>query len=144
MTQPVSICCLTWAIPIILSNPDSNIIISQQAYELAGKLQPCEEAGKGAQQYGTGYATLGDYPKATQMFFRSLRISESLHDVPNIVRVYNNLGDTYMRQGDYRKALDNLLPANKQWTEYFPQHKSSNPMTPNGVRLIAKHRRKLS
>jgi two-component system NtrC family sensor kinase len=66
----------------------------------------------------TGYASLGDYPKAAQMFYRALRISEDIQDGFGIIRIYNNLGDTYMRQRDYRKALNSLLSANKQWHDF--------------------------
>jgi two-component system NtrC family sensor kinase len=109
-----------------LSNPDSNIIFAQQAYELADKHNLARKQARALNNMATGYATLGDYPKATQMFYGSLRISESFHDVFNIVRIYNNLGDTYTRQGDYRKALNNLLPAIKQWDEFFATHKSTD------------------
>jgi two-component system NtrC family sensor kinase len=115
-----------------LSNPDSNIIFAQQAYELAEKFKLAQKRSRALNNMATGYATLGDYAKATQMFYKSLRISESLHDVPNIVRVYNNLGDTYTRQGDYRKALNNLLPANKQLNEYLANHRLTRP---NDIRL---------
>jgi len=117
-----------------LSNPDSCITISQQAYELAEKLKLPQRTARALNNMAVGYTSFGDYPKATQMFFRSLRISESLHDVPNIVREYNNLGDTHMRQGDYRSALNNLLPAYKQWNEYWPQHRSADP---RNNRLVA-------
>ncbi len=106
-----------------LSAPDSNIILSQQAYELAGKDHLIQKQARALNNMAAAYSALDEYPKAVQLYFRSLRISESLHDVPNIIRVYSNLGDTYMRQGDYRKALDYLLPANKQWSEYIPGKK---------------------
>ncbi|HEX3385710.1 MAG TPA: tetratricopeptide repeat protein, partial [Mucilaginibacter sp.] len=109
-----------------ISNPDSNIIISLQVYELAGKHNLLTKQGQALNNMATGYATLGDYAKATQMFYKSLRIHESLHDVPNIVRIYNNLGDTHIRQGDYKKALSYLLPGIKQWT-YYQKSKSIEP-----------------
>src|SRR5579872_816968 len=117
-----------------LSNPDSCITVSQQAYELAEKLKLPQRTARALNNMAVGYTSFGDYPKATQMFFTSLRISESLHDVPSIVRGYNNLGDTHMRQGDYRSALNNLLPAYKQWNEYWSQHKSADP---RNNRLVA-------
>ena len=106
-----------------LSAPDSNIILSQQAYELAGKGHLIQKQARALNNMAAAYSGLDEYPKAVQLYFRSLRISESLHDIPNIIRVYSNLGDTYMRQGDYRKALNYLLPANRQWSEYLPGKK---------------------
>jgi signal transduction histidine kinase len=106
-----------------LSNPDSDVIISQQAYVLAAKEHLVTKQSAALNNIAIGYATLGDYPKAAQAFYKSLAIAESIHDELSIVRVLNNLGDTYTRQGDYRKALNNLLPANKRWREYVKIHK---------------------
>ncbi|HWD89774.1 MAG TPA: ATP-binding protein [Mucilaginibacter sp.] len=106
-----------------LANPDSNIIISQQAYKLAAKRGLLKYQGRALNDMATGYASLGDYPKGVQMLFKALRISETLHEVTNVIIAYNNLGDTYIRQGNYRKALDNLLPAYKQLREYLPGRK---------------------
>lgn len=109
-----------------LSNPDSNIIVAQQAYTLAEKNKLLEKQSTALNAMATGYATLGDYPKAIQLFYRSLRIAESLHDVLGITRVANNLGDTYTREGDYSRALHYLLPAEKQWQKYIKSHKHTD------------------
>ncbi len=106
-----------------ISNPDSNIIISLQVYDLAGKDHLLEKQARALNDMATGYASLGDYAKATQMFFKSLRIHEKLNQVPEEVVIYNNLGDTYIRQGDYKKALSYLLPGIKRWTDYVRTHK---------------------
>jgi len=105
-----------------ISHPDSNIIISLEIYDLAGKHNLIEKQGRALNNLATAYATLGDYAKATQMFFRSLRIHEQLNQVPEEVVVYNNLGDTYIRQGDYKKALSYLLPGIKRWKDYLKAH----------------------
>ena len=101
-----------------LANPDSTILFGQQAYVLAEKDKLLAKQARALNIMATGYASLGDYPRGTQMLYRSLRISESLHDVRNIVTELNNLGDTYTREGHYREALNDLLPANKQWQRY--------------------------
>jgi len=105
-----------------ISNPDSNIIISLQIFELAGKYKLLGKQARALNNMATGYATLGDYAKSIQMFFKALRIHEQLNDVPNIAIVYNNLGDTYIRQGDYKKALSYLLPGHKRWSDYLKTH----------------------
>ncbi|MGZ3945317.1 MAG: ATP-binding protein [Mucilaginibacter sp.] len=109
-----------------ISNPDSNIIISLQVYDQAGKYHLLDKQARALNNMATGYATLGDYPKATQMFLKALRMHESLNNVPQIVVIYNNLGDTYIRQGDYNRALGYLLPAIKRWTGYLKAHKLSD------------------
>jgi signal transduction histidine kinase len=47
--------------------------------------------------------------------------------VPNIAIIYNNLGDTYIRQGNYKKALSYLLPGVNQWTIYLKANKIIEP-----------------
>ncbi|MBS1533343.1 MAG: tetratricopeptide repeat protein [Bacteroidetes bacterium] len=106
-----------------LSNPDSDIVIAQQAYALAEKYKLPAKQASALNGMAVGYATLGDYPKAIQMLYESLRISRSINDVLGTVRELNNLGDTYTREGDYRKALNGLLPAEKQWRQYIRDYK---------------------
>ncbi|MBV8388874.1 MAG: tetratricopeptide repeat protein [Mucilaginibacter sp.] len=105
-----------------LSNPDSNIIFSQQAYTIAEKYKLLQKQSTALSSMATGYTTLGDYPRSIQLYYRSLRISESIHDVLGITRVANNLGDTYTREGDYSRALNYLLPTEKQWRAYIKGH----------------------
>ena len=106
-----------------LSNPDSDIVIAQQAYTLAEKYKLPAKQASALNGMAVGYATLGDYPKAIQMLYGSLRISRSINDILGTVRELNNLGDTYTREGEYRKALNDLLPAEKQWRQYIKDHK---------------------
>jgi len=101
-----------------LANPDSAIIFAQQAYELSQKNKLLANQARALGDMAAGYGSLGDYPKSVQMLLKALRISKSIHDPISTIRVYNNLGDTYMRRGDYHTALDNLLPAYKLWNEY--------------------------
>ncbi|MFI5160788.1 MAG: ATP-binding protein [Sphingobacteriales bacterium] len=113
-----------------LSHPDSNIIMSQQAYVIAERDKFMPQQAGALNDMATAYASLGDYPKAIQLFYTSLRIAESTHDALGIVRILNNLGDTYTRQGDYRRALNYLLPADKQW-----RATSNKPTDAIGARL---------
>ncbi|HVS94386.1 MAG TPA: ATP-binding protein [Mucilaginibacter sp.] len=109
-----------------LSHPDSNIIISQQAYALAEKSKLARQQAGALNDMATGYATLGDYPHAIQLFYQSLRISEDIHDLFGIVRVSTNLGDTYTREGDYQRSLNYLLPADQRWRQYVSRNKAAN------------------
>jgi signal transduction histidine kinase len=104
------------------SNPDSTITLAQQAYELAAKHKLSNLEARALGSIASGYTLLGDYPKATQMYYRCLKISEDLHDEYRILNTRNNLGDNYMRQGNYRKALDILLPTNKLWDQFRSSH----------------------
>jgi two-component system, NtrC family, sensor kinase len=106
-----------------ISMPDSNIILSLQVYDLATKHNLVDKQARALNNMATAYASLGDYAKGAQLFFRSLRIDEQLGKVPEAVIVYNNLGDTYTRQGDYKKALSYLIPGTNRWKDYEKNHK---------------------
>jgi len=106
-----------------ISNPDSCIIFSLQAYELAVKNNLPIKQSRALNNTANAYGTMGDYVKAIQMYFRALRINESLNNVPGIVSVYNNIGATYVQEQDYKNALRYLLIANKKWDEYLLSHK---------------------
>ncbi len=97
-----------------ISNPDSNIFLSLQIYELAGKHNLLEKQARALNGMATGYASLGDYAKVNQMFFKSLRIQEKLNQILEEVVYYNNLGDTYIRQGDYKKTQNYLIAGSKR------------------------------
>jgi signal transduction histidine kinase len=105
-----------------ISMPDSNIILSLQVYDLATKHNLVEKQARALNNMATAYATLGDYAKGAQLFFRSLRIDEKLELVPEAVIIYNNLGDTYVRQGDYKKALSYLIPGMNRWKAFMKGH----------------------
>ena len=48
----------------------------------------------------------GDYPKALDLFQRSLKIEEEMGDKFGIAGSLTNIGLIYMEQGDYPRALD--------------------------------------
>jgi two-component system NtrC family sensor kinase len=104
------------------ANPDSTITLGQQAYELAAKHKLSKMQARALGGIASGYVLLSDYPKATQIYYRALKISEDLHDEYRILNTRNNMGDNYMRQGNYSKALDILLPANKLWNQFRSSH----------------------
>ncbi len=106
-----------------ISMPDSNIILSLQIYDLAGKHNLVDKQARALNNMATAYASLGDYAKGAQLFFRSLRLNEKLGRVPEAAIIYNNLGDNYIRQGDYKKALSYLVPGINRWKYYLKDHK---------------------
>jgi signal transduction histidine kinase len=106
-----------------ISNPDSAIIFSLQAYELAGKTNKVVIQARALNNMANSYATMGDYGKGIQMYFKALRINESLKNIPQIVTVYNNIGATYIQDADYKNALHYLQLAYKLWLPYMASHK---------------------
>jgi two-component system NtrC family sensor kinase len=106
-----------------ISNPDSCIIFSLQAYDLAGKNKIPVKQARALNNMANAYATMGDYVKGIQLYVKSLRIYETINDVPGTVNVYNNIGATYVQDADYKDALRYLQIADKLWEPYIKTHK---------------------
>ncbi|MDB5133044.1 MAG: ATP-binding region ATPase domain protein [Mucilaginibacter sp.] len=107
------------------SNPDSSIIVGQQAYELAVKYNKQYAIANSLNLMANAYATMGDYAKGMQFYLKARRAYEQLNYVPGIVKENNNIGATYVQKTDYKSALPYLQMANSQWKTYLLSHKIS-------------------
>jgi two-component system, NtrC family, sensor kinase len=107
-----------------ISKPDTALILGQQAYELAEKFNRVEDQARCLNLMANAYATVGDYAKGMQFYFKALRIDESINFIPGILQVYNNIGATYVEKEDYKKALPYLIKAQKLSDSYIATHKS--------------------
>jgi signal transduction histidine kinase len=109
-----------------ISNPDSAIVFAQQAYDLAGKLKKPQAQATMLNDMANAYAAVGDYVKGIQFYFKALRVFERLNDVAGIVKVYNNIGATYVQELNYKDALRFLDTAALKWGTYEATHKLTN------------------
>lgn len=92
-----------------LSNPDTSVILSQQAYDLAQKIKWPKGIATSCNGLGTSYFRKGDYPLAMKYENRAMAIWDSLHDENGIGTTYADIGLVNWRQGDYPKALENYF-----------------------------------
>jgi len=106
-----------------LFNPDSSIIVAQQAYAIAVKNDRQYDISRILNIMANAYATMGDYAKGMQFYLQARRQFETLHNVRGVVMENNNIGATYVEKADYKKALPYLLEADKQWKPYAATHK---------------------
>jgi signal transduction histidine kinase len=106
-----------------ISNPDSCIIFGQQGYELAARYNRQYDMARALNYLANAYATMGDYAKGMQFYFKALRVFENLNSVSGIVMENNNIGATYVEKTDYKKALPYLQQADRQWSTYISTHK---------------------
>src|SRR6201996_9390728 len=96
-----------------ISNPDSAIISGQRAFVLAKKNN---WEGNQAKTYGNianAYGEMGDYVKAMQYYFKSVKILERIKDVRSLASAYNNIGATYIQSQEYKKATPYLRTAER-------------------------------
>jgi signal transduction histidine kinase len=84
--------------------------------------------------YGTSaefYYAKQDYPSAFENYIDALKISKKMNDSIAIKRVYNGLGNVYMRQGLYNEAINSYEQILK-----YDVSKSSKSMAYNNIGLI--------
>jgi two-component system, NtrC family, sensor kinase len=115
------------AINYYLFQPDTAIIVAQQAYDLSQKLHYPKGTALSLNRISAGYNTLGDYAKSLQLVDKALQISEKNNDWVGIFRCYNNIGDNYTVQKDYKKALEYFKKAEaigQQHAEVSPYGKA--------------------
>lgn len=99
-------------------NPDTAIIIGNQARSLAERLKWKKGISSSLGYLGHCYRTKGDYTKALDCYLSALKISEEIKDTKNIPVELGNAGIIYEIQGDYVKALEYYLKAMNMAEEF--------------------------
>ena len=98
-------------------NPDTAIILSNQASTLAEKLQWEKGIANSLGNLGVYYWFKSDYSRALDCSFKALNIAEELGNKKGIARNLTNIGNVYKDQGDYPKTLDYYFKALKMGEE---------------------------
>jgi len=106
-----------------LGNPDSSIILGQRAYDIARQHNWTDAQARSLNSLANGYATMGDYLKGMQYYLKATRTYEITNNLRGIAAENNNIGATYIQEGDYNGALPYLRLAEKQMKEYALTHK---------------------
>ena len=89
-----------------VSKPDSAMLLGQKGLELSRRISfPKGEAGC-LDQIGNVYNTLGNYPKAMEVYLEALKIREKINNVEGIASSLRHIGGIYYGQGEYRKAFE--------------------------------------
>jgi len=96
---------------MFVTKPDTAIILSIDALDLARRIKFKEGEASSLDLIGLGYNTLGNYPKALELFLQELRVWEQLKDSSGMASAYNSIGRNYTEQEDFRQAVNNLLKA---------------------------------
>jgi signal transduction histidine kinase len=87
-------------------NPDTSIILANQALSLSEKLTSKKHIAIAYSVIGWANFVKGNYSSALENYFKELSLKEDLGDKRGIAGVLGNMGDAYYSQGDYSKALD--------------------------------------
>jgi len=88
------------------SKPETAKYYTQQAIQLARKLNFAKGEANSLDEMAYLLSQTGNYPKALENSFKSLRLYEKIHNQRGIAVSYNTLGIIYNEQGDGRQALN--------------------------------------
>jgi tetratricopeptide (TPR) repeat protein len=87
-------------------NPDTAIILSQQALYLARDINYEEGESRSLGVLANTLTKIGNYPRALQLNFLKLELEEKRDNPRNMASVLMNIGVVYVLQEQYRKALE--------------------------------------
>ena len=76
----------------------------KEALDLAEMLQYKKGIAASCNNLGIAYDNMGEYDKAAQLYFRSMKLKEEMGNLPGLANVYGNLGGIFEAQGNYDKA----------------------------------------
>jgi signal transduction histidine kinase len=94
------------------SKPDTSLLFSMKALDLARELRHTLGIALALNKAGESLRFLGDYPASLKMQFEALQLNRQLKDLPLEANSLGYIGFTYIEFKEYRQALQYLLPAN--------------------------------
>ena len=95
------------------SQPDSSLVYSRKAIDLASEIDFKKGMAYGHKNMGLGYYVKGDFSDVLFHWKESLAIFEEINDETGISNILNNLGAVYQTKGDDPKALDYFIRSAK-------------------------------
>jgi class 3 adenylate cyclase/tetratricopeptide (TPR) repeat protein len=86
--------------------PDSAFYYAQQQYEFAKSSGVKKQMNSALNTQGASFYIRGNYPRAMELFQKSLALSEELGAKHQVANTLNNIGAIYREQSNYPKALE--------------------------------------
>jgi len=115
------------------NNPDTAIIIGEQALSLSKKLQWKKGIANSLGRLGVYYGFKANYPKALDYFFKALKMDEEQNNKEGIASRLGNIGIIYDLQEDYPKALVYFFKSLKINEELGKKNKISSNLLNIGI-----------
>lgn len=91
---------------LIYTDPDSSMKYSEQALQIAQKLNWQKGIALSLRQQGYVYYVSSDYVKAMDFCIRALKVGEGMNNDFFNATIYNNIGNIYADLKNYSKALN--------------------------------------
>ncbi|MGK7389093.1 MAG: tetratricopeptide repeat protein [Candidatus Cyclobacteriaceae bacterium M2_1C_046] len=95
----------------LFTKPDSAYFYAQLQFELAKEAGMQKEMAVARNTQGTSFYMMGNYARAVDYFYQSLKIKEEINDLKGIAATLNNIGMVNDEQGDHKKAIENYSQA---------------------------------
>lgn len=84
---------------------DSLNALTKQLLEIAQKEKNDSLLSLSYSWIGLYFDDVGDFPKALEFYFKSLRLAEKINDVERIGLIHNNISWTYIELGNYANGV---------------------------------------
>ncbi|MBL3657632.1 tetratricopeptide repeat protein [Fulvivirga sediminis] len=91
--------------------PDSSCYYAKLHFSFAKQIGNKQQMATALNTLGTAYYMMGDYARASQEFYKSLKIKEDIHDIKGMAATLNNLGMINDSQDDFESATKNYQSA---------------------------------
>lgn len=88
------------------SRPDTTIVLSELAYQLAEKLNYTRGKALALHRKGNAVWMQGKFPAAIDYALQSLRLFEQIKDLKGEADCYNLIANTHNMEKDYKKAME--------------------------------------
>ena len=92
-------------------NPDTAMLLSQQALNLAQKIKFTDGESRALGIIANTFLKIGNYSRALEFYLQKLKIEEKRDNSRSLASVVMNIGIVYVYQEEYRKALYYLFKA---------------------------------
>ncbi|HEY2580833.1 MAG TPA: tetratricopeptide repeat protein, partial [Mucilaginibacter sp.] len=93
------------------SKPDTAMIYYQKGLELSRRIYFMNGQGMCLNNLGNMFWQKGNYPKALNLYFESLKIAERTNDRLSMSKAWSNIGVVYFSENDFRQGIKFTLKA---------------------------------
>lgn len=95
----------------LYSKPDTTLLLDMQGLHIAEQIGFLKGEAICLEGIADANDNLGNYPKALENYFTSLKIYETINDANGLRRCTGAIGTIYAEQGQYRHALEYAFKA---------------------------------
>ncbi|MET0945850.1 MAG: tetratricopeptide repeat protein [Flavobacterium sp.] len=92
-------------------DPNKSIRFAEEALLLSKKQHNKEEECRSMNLLGFSLFVIGNYSRGLKISLEGLKLAQKINNSKAQIGIYNNLGNIYRRQGDYKSAISNFLKA---------------------------------